>query len=150
MKKAIFILIIIGFMSGTVLVSCQPAAKKEQEAQEDLMEAQKDLNEAKQDAAAEEEWQAYRDEINSKIDANETQIAELKTKMKKSEKSLESVYAQSIKDLEKRNKDLKMRLTDYKNDASSDWQSFKKELDHDVDELDQAVKDITVKIKNQN
>lgn len=32
----------------------------------------------------------------------------------------------------------------YKNDMNSDWQSFKEEFKHDTDEIDQALKDLTV------
>lgn len=32
----------------------------------------------------------------------------------------------------------------YKNDANADWQSFKREFDHDIDEVGQALKDLRV------
>jgi hypothetical protein len=35
----------------------------------------------------------------------------------------------------------------YKNDANSNWQSFKREFKHDTDELGQALKDFTVNNK---
>jgi len=35
-------------------------------------------------------------------------------------------------------------LDSYKNDADSDWQSFKREFNHDMDELGHSLKDFTV------
>jgi septal ring factor EnvC (AmiA/AmiB activator) len=148
MKRIVYFLIVIGFISGSILLrSCQSPAKKEKEAQENVKEAQEDLNEAKRDMATEEEWQQFKDEINSKIEANENRIAELKAERKRNEKTYDSLYSKNIDDLEKRNKELKNRVTDYKND--NDWQSFKRELDYQVNEVDRSVNDMTTKIKHK-
>jgi len=46
--------------------------------------------------------------------------------------------------LRKKNKRLKEKLDSYKNDADSDWHSFKREFNHDMDELGHSLKDFTV------
>ena len=46
--------------------------------------------------------------------------------------------------MEQKNKDLKVKMDAYKNDVSSDWQSFKREFKHDTDEIGKVLKDLTV------
>lgn len=155
MKKIIFILLITVFMAGTVLTSCQKSNKKDEAVEENVQEVEKDGMDAiehdsavqEQKAANADEWQDFKDKTNATIDANETRIAELKVKMKSTGKSIDEAYSKNIEALEQKNKDLKLRIEGYKNDASSDWKSFKEELSHDVDELDQALKDFTVNNK---
>ena len=42
-----------------------------------------------------------------------------------------------------------MKLDNYKVDASENWESFKREFNHDMSELGDALKDITVDNKKQ-
>jgi ethanolamine ammonia-lyase small subunit len=151
MKKAIFILTITTFMAGSVLVGCQSSTKKEeaaqenvQEAQEDLMDAQNEVAVQEQKAATAEEWQDFKNKTNATIDANETRIAQFKVNMKSTGKSADAIYLKKIEALEQKNKDLKVRMNAYKNDTNSDWSSFKREFNHDMDELGTALKDLTV------
>ena len=154
MKKAISILAISIFIAGTVSVGCQSTDKKADVTEENNQEVQKDAMNAEYDAAVQEqkaanagEWQDFKDKTNAAIEANEIRIAELKVKMKHTEKSIDATYSKNIEILEQRNKDLKVRMDNFKNDAKSDWESFKRELDHDVNELDQALKDFRVNNK---
>ena len=153
MKKIVFILATTVLVAGTVLVSCQNTTKKEEAAQENLSDAQEDLMDAQnkvdvatQKAATAEEWQAFKDKTEATINKNETRIAELKVKMKNTEKSVDAMYAKNIAVLDQKNKDLKVRITTYKNDAKSDWESFKREFDYDMYELGQAIKDLTIDV----
>lgn len=154
MKKSIFIIAITAFMTGTIIVSCQSSTKKEIEAQENVQEAQADLTEAQNEVAVQEqkvasaaEWQDFKDKTNATIDANETRIAQFKVNMKSTKKSVDALYLKNIEELEQKNKNLKDRMNTYKNDANSDWNSFKREFNHDMDELGNALKDLTVNNK---
>lgn len=150
MKRAIYILAMSVFMAITVSVGCQSTDKKDEEATEtqelqmDTIDTGYDAAVQKQKAADADEWQKFKDKTNAAIEANEIRIAELKVKMKNTEKSIDAVYSKNIETLEQKNKDLKVRMDNYKNDTKNDWESFKIELDHDVDELDKALKDFTV------
>jgi chromosome segregation ATPase len=97
--------------------------------------------------ANEEEWKAFKTETELQIKANENRIAELRAKMKKSGKTFDEMYEKNINNLEQKNKDLKARLNGYETNQS-DWESFKREFNHDMDELGQALKDLTVDNKN--
>ena len=78
-----------------------------------------------------------------KIKENEVRIAELKVKMKKPGKILDPLYEKKIEMLEQKNIDLKAKMEAYEKNQS-DWESFKREFNHDMDELGSALKDLTV------
>jgi hypothetical protein len=150
MKKIIFSLAITTFIVGTTLVGCKPTTKEEIESQEkvdiakqNLKDAKDSLAVAKKEATA-EEWQTFKNQTDSVISYNEAQIAELKLKMQKTGKSADAKYQKNIDILEQKNKNLKIKVDTYKNDANSDWQSFKREFNHDMEEIGQAFKDLTV------
>jgi predicted RNase H-like nuclease (RuvC/YqgF family) len=150
MKKTIFILAIATFMVGTTLVGCKSTTKEEVASQEKVDEAEQDLEDAKDSlvvakkAATAEEWQTFKDQTDSVISYNEGQIADLKQKMQKTGKSVDAKYQKNIDILEQKNKNLKTKIDTYKNDANSDWQSFKREFNHDMDEIGKSFKDLTV------
>lgn len=141
---------IAAFISGATLTNCESSAKKSEDAQakvldakQDLKDAQSDASVAAQKAADAEEWRTFKMDTQAKIDANEKYVAEMKAKMKVSGKKMDAVYEKSIDALELRNKNLKVRMEAYEK-GQSDWQSFKREFNHDMDELGQAFKDLTV------
>jgi uncharacterized protein YcfL len=144
MKKIIFILAV------TILVGCKSTTKEEIESQEKVDVAEQNLKDAKDSlivakkAATAEEWQTFKDQTDSVISYNEAQIAELKMKMQNTGKSVDAKYQKNIDILEQKNKDLKVKADTYKNDANSDWQSFKREFNHDMDEIGQAFKNVIV------
>ena len=47
--------------------------------------------------------------------------------------------------LEVKNSDMRMRMDNYKEDGKDNWETFKTEFSHDMDELGKAFKDLTVK-----
>jgi len=150
MKKTIFTLAVVPFIAGMLMMSCKSSTKEEKESQEKVQDAKENVQEAKDSlvaakkAATDEEWKAFKKKTDSVINDNEARIAELKLKMKKTGKSIDAKYQENIDILEQKNKDLKIKMDAYKNDANSDWQSFKREFNHDMDELGQAFKDLTV------
>lgn len=150
MKKGIFTIAIAMIIVTTVLMSCKPSNREEvaledkvQEAKENVDIVKDSLVEARKAATA-EEWQSFKNEADSIINVNDARIAELKLKMKKTGKSIDTQYEKNIDALEHKNKDLKAKIKTYKNDADADWQSFKSEFNHDMTEIGQALKNITV------
>lgn len=154
MKKAISILTLATLMIAFIITGCKQKTQNEQNAQENLdsaevavENAQENLDEAKRAATA-EEWQAFKDETNAKIDENNARIAELKSQMKKTGKDIDQAYQRNIDTIEQRNKRLKTKIDAYKNDANSDWQAFKREFNHDMEELGKSLKGLTENDKN--
>ncbi|MFV8441935.1 hypothetical protein [Flavobacterium sp. LB2P44] len=150
MKKTILSLTIMTFIAGSVLLGCQNSSKKEEAAKDNVEEARDNLDDAKEElsdaraAATEEEWKAFKESTKATITQNEIRIAEMKSKMKKTGKSIDEMYAKKIEELEQRNKDIKLKVETYKNETNSDWQSFKEEYNRDMNELGDAIKNLTV------
>jgi len=137
-------------MAGVIFTSCQSTAQKQDAAQAKVQEARQDLNAAKQDAnaigqelATAEEWRIFKSESEVKIKDNEIRIGELKVKMSKPGETFDELYAKKIANLEQQNRDMRARLIAYEN-SQSNWETFKREFNHDMDELGKALKDLTV------
>jgi predicted nucleic acid-binding Zn-ribbon protein len=144
MKKTILTLIIAtAFFTGVIFNGCSPATPKEEAARAKVDDANEELKDARKAATA-EEWKAFKDESELKIRDNEIRIAELKTKIKKSGKELDAVYERKIDALEQQNKAMKVKIDVYEKDVKSDWDSFKREFNHDMDEIGKAMLDLTV------
>lgn len=152
MKKIIFALVVVSVTSGLVFVACQKSPKKVETANQQLLKAQDSLAQVKIDttlaaqkkAAIAQEWQTLKKEAEAKIHKNEIYIADLKVKIEKTGKSIDSLYSKKIVLLEEKNKAIKVRIETYKTDTNSDWDSFQREFNHDMDELGKALKDLTI------
>lgn len=155
MRKPIFNLIIAAtLMAGFTLTGCQTPEQKADAAETNVEDAQKELAEAKEDkmtadknAVDAAEWQKFRMDTEAKIKANEIRIVELREKKKTSGQKLDVVYTQRIDTLEQRNIGMRTWMNDYEN-SNTDWALFKREFNHDMDELGKALKDLTVDNKN--
>lgn len=123
------------------------AAAKVKEAQEDLKDARQDATVASQQLATAEEWRLYKATIEEKIVNNEDRIADLQVQLKKPGRKMDEALAQRIHNLEQANKDLRIRLDNYGR-QQSDWNAFKREFNHDMEELGKALNELTVDNKN--
>ena len=150
MNKTILFLAITTFIVGTTLVGCKSSTKEEIESREKVDVAEQNLEDAKDSlvvakkAATAEEWQTFKDQRDSAISYNEAKIADLKQQMQRTGRSVDAKYQKNIDLLEQKNRELKVKADTYKNDANSDWQSFKREFNHDMEEIGQAFRDVTV------
>ena len=151
MKKTFFILAITTALTGgTIFSGCKSPAEKADDAQQKVQDAkaqldsaQNEANEAEKKAATAEEWKTFKIESEAKISSNEATIAELREKMKTSGKTMDALYEKRIDALEKQNNDLKTKIETY-DQSQSNWESFKREFNHDMDELGKSLKDLTV------
>jgi len=137
-------------LAVALLSSCQSNSEKLEKADKEVAEAKEELAEARADAreirimvANEEEWRNFKADAEVKIANNEKRIEEIREKMKKPGKTFDEMYRKNIDALEERNRDLRKRIGYYENNQS-DWDKFKREFNHDMDELGQALKDLTV------
>lgn len=151
MKTRMFTIAIATLMVGLFFTSCESA---EQRANDDVREAQAELKEAKQDAsfaaqksADAEEWRVFKTDVDESIAKNKNRIAELKVQMEKPGQALDAAYAKRIEVLEEQNEDLRTRMVTYEKDQS-DWESFKREFNRDLNELEKELHNFTV--DNQN
>lgn len=128
---------------GTIITSCNTAAKDVEKSKDAVVKAADDLNKAQQAYLL--DVQNYRKEIMIKIDDNKVTIANFKIRMKDEKDDIKSIYKNQIALLEQRNDDMKVKLDAYQVDKKDDWDKFKIEFNHDMDELGKAFKDLTVK-----
>lgn len=149
MKKKLFNLAMATiFIAGGMLTGCGTSEEKVDAAEENVEEAKEDLREAKQEEAVviqikvtEEEWKVFKQDSDEKIAKNNAKIKELKAKMKTSGKGMDKIYSDRIAAIEKRNVELQARLDNFDNEQT-DWDSFKREFDHDMGELGKAFNEL--------
>ena len=142
MKKVNLMTTLLTMMLITSMSVFGQENKKAENARKDVKEAQQDLREAKNDSAA--DYQKFRKEAEMSIDANEKKIAELRDKKSADNKEMNEDYTKKVKALEQKNTALKHKLETSSTTKSSGWASFKREFNHDMDELGHAIKDIGV------
>lgn len=147
MKHPVFSQIAPLLVAGTMLLSCQPSASKLDSAKENLEEASKDVVEANEafNEALQDSIQQFRDESAKKIRGNEVKIAEFKTKIANEKEETRIKNEKILAELEKKNNDLMTKMDNYKDDRQAKWDSFKVEYNHDMYELSEAFKGLTVK-----
>jgi hypothetical protein len=138
---------IVIFAAGILVTGCESSDQKNEMAQKQVQDAKDKLQEAQKNAivvANAEQWKAFKDETDLVVKSNETRITELKDKMKKSRKSVDSLYAMKIDSLETKNQAMNLRVQNYEKNQSN-WETFKTEFKHDMDELGNALNDFGVK-----
>ncbi len=144
MKKTIFTLAIATFMLGIVLTSCQSSENKVENAQDNLQDAQKKLDNANQalNQAVKDSIQQFKQESQAIIVLNDKKIAEFKAKISKQKKENRDQYEKTLAELERKNAAMKQKLSNYKDEELNAWQSFKREVNYDMKELGDAIKDL--------
>ncbi len=140
MKKTIYGFAFSAMMAGAFLTSCDSKQEKVEDAQENVAEAKEELKDAKQELNA--EYPAYRKDMDARIVANQTEIDRLrKIVAKPGEKPLDNARRDKIDELERKNEGLRARLDGYETNRS-DWESFKREFNRDMDDLGSSFRDM--------
>ncbi len=140
MLAVAMLLMVFAIFSG-----CESSEKKVDVAQDEVTKAKEDLDAANAEYLADVE--AYRKEKADLIAANDSSIVALKLKIANEKKDVKADYEKKITELEQKNKDLKVKMDDYNDEGKEKWESFKREFSHDMDELGNALKDLTVNNK---
>lgn len=129
-------------LAFTGLTATAQEDKKAKEARKDAAEAQKDLKEARTDSAA--DYQSFKKDAEQKISDNKKKIAVLKAKKASDNKETNEKYNKKVAALEVKNTELKDKIDRCNETKTSMWTAFKKEFNHDMEELGKAFKDIGV------
>jgi len=153
MKKITFLFAAATILAGTILTGCKSPEQKVEAAQDKVETAKDELKVEVKDANAEavkkanaEEWKEFKNESQEQIKENDRKIAELKEKVKRPGTLLDPMREKRIANLEEKNRNLQLKLDGYETNQS-DWESFKAEFKHDMDEFGKAFKDLTVNNK---
>lgn len=142
LKSTLSIFAITTLVLGMNLSSCSSAADDVKDAKEDVNEANEDLDKAKEDLKI--DMEVYRAETIEKVLENERLISEKRKLIETDKSALKAAHQKEIIDLEARNKELKDKLENYKGEGKENWEEFKKEFSHDMTEIGDALKDLTV------
>lgn len=86
-----------------------------------------------------DDWSKFKTETEKKIITNEKKIKELK-----SIPNTDSKLLKKITNLEKDNNDLRKKMNVYKEEQKVQWENFKTMMNHDVNEIDIELKDISL------
>jgi exonuclease VII large subunit len=140
MKKSILSMAVIVTMVFTMFIGCQTPSKKIDNAQENVLKANEELNQALKDSI-----QIYRSMTQQKLIANEKRIADYKAKIAIEKKESKDKHEMELAKLVQKNNDLKTKLENYTEEDNVKWEAFKIEFNRDMDELGQALKDLSVK-----
>lgn len=147
MKRIIFTL---GIIATLLAISCKSGEQKVADAENKVANAEQNLDQVKHDAdsvaAKNAELDAFKLESENKIRENELLITALKDKKKSTGKKVDAVFEKNIDSLELRNKNMKKRMDGFER-GKSDWESFKREFSHDMNELGNALNDLGVNNK---
>ena len=130
-------------IAGAIVTSCNTSADRVENAQENVIQANKDLDQANQEYLADIE--NYRVETASRIAANEQAIADFNAGLEHERKAVRAEHKKKIAELEQKNREMKMKMDNYKEEGKENWEKFKTEFSHDMDELGKAFKNLTVK-----
>ncbi len=147
MIKTNSLLAIIIFIAASTFSACDSPAQKVATASDNVTQAKVNLKQAQEDYKL--EIANFKKESNEKITANEKAIANFKTQMVSAKNDVKASYKKLIESLEQKNSDMKKRMNnyEYQEDNNDKWQSFKREFNHDMEELGKAFKDLTVNNK---
>ncbi|HWZ23292.1 MAG TPA: hypothetical protein VNW06_11595 [Cytophagaceae bacterium] len=143
MKKSILTLATTVFITSIMLTNCTSPSQKVENAQEDVVEANKNLEKANEEYLA--DIDNYKRQTDERVAANDKIIADLKARIEIDKKGVKEEYRKKVADLEQKNREMKIKMDDYKADGKEKWEQFKNEFNHDMDELVKAFKDLTVK-----
>lgn len=146
MKKLTFTLILSSLIISNIFTSCTNAAKNAEDSKEAVVKAADDLNKAKQAYLIDVE--NYRKEIAAKIEDNKIVINNFKVRMKGEKEDVKAVYEKQIALLEQRNDAMNQKLANYQVNEKEDWEKFKIEFNHDMEDLGKAFKNLTIKNVN--
>lgn len=152
MKKTTILI----FAMTACMFSCNQSSNKDvKEAKENLTEAKNELKEAEANEAAKvkeaAEWKNFKNEADSSIASLEKGLNNMKVKIekagKKEKQKLNTEYAKAKNDMDVLKEKLRQRsvefdnsLTSFNQDVSEKNQSFKREFNHDMDELGKSLK----------
>ena len=142
MTKSILKITTVLFATSLVLTACNTPAEKVEHAQENVTEANNDLNKANEAYLADVE--TYRIETTNKINSNNQSIIDFNARIDGQKNEAKADYRKKVAELETKNSDMKKRMEDYKADSKENWESFKTEFNHDMDELGNAFRDLTI------
>lgn len=150
MKKTLIILAVIALMAGLFFFGCQSSAEKAKDAEEiaqkaedEAIEANYELDEARHDSYL--DYLEFKKESEEIIASHKKSIAKLRVRIKSEKKENRAIHEKKLNEIEQKSSEMKKKMDEYKEDGIDKWTKFKKEFNHDMVELGNALEDFTTK-----
>ena len=89
--------------------------------------------------------QNFKTESQEKSDINEKLITEFRERRPIFQDELVAKYLSKVDELERKNSEMKRKLDEYKMEGQGKWISFKHDFNHDMNGLEKALKDLTIR-----
>lgn len=146
-KKSVFTYGLTALIMATLLFAgCTSSTENEKSDETKKIDnaidnAKKDLEAAKEEY--EKQYKAFKIESESKITENERIITELKSKPKNKDKAIQAEIDKTLTELADKNHSLKDEIENYRDNDYDKWEAFKDEFNRDMDNLGEALKDLT-------
>ena len=86
--------------------------------------------------------QSKRRAMKNIIESNEKRIDAFKEKMEEAGLKVKAKFSEEAAMLEQKNRNLKKKLEEYKNEGQSKWKEFKTNFKHDADGIGKTMKDL--------
>lgn len=145
MKNPIIRMALILCTSAIVFAGCSTSAEKVENAQEAVTDANKDLDKANAEYMA--DIKNYRELTALQIERNNLEIAKFKLRVEGEKKETRAEYYRDIAALEEKNNAYKKKLDMYQSDNKTNWEIFKSEFSHDMNELGTAINGLGTRSK---
>lgn len=137
MKRSIMMVTMPVVIAGILcFAGCSSSSEKANNANKEVTEEAEDF---------EKDLKAYKEKMSKQIEANEKSIEAFNTRIADQKSVTKAMYEKKIAELERKNAEMKEKMAGFEADTKSDWESFKEEFSHDMEELGTAFKDFTVK-----
>lgn len=138
----------IGIFSMTMIftvASCSSSAENVDDAKDQVNEANEELEKANE--AYEADMEDYKRISEEKIATNQKSIEDFNKKISAEKKEAKADYEKRIAELEAQNNSMKKRMEDYQAEGKEQWEIFKTDFNRDMDELGEALKNLTTNPK---
>lgn len=139
MKNKLILLLAASFF---ILACNESSTMKENDRVYPVVETQQ--NEDLENQDYKKDMEEFKKIAEDKIAANEKSISEFNARIATQKSEAKAEYEAKIAELNEQNVDLKKRISDFKTDSKSSWESFKTEFSNDMDKLGTALKSFTI------
>jgi hypothetical protein len=131
-KNHIFIFAVIGYMAGAFLTGCgETPEQKVDNALENAGYAPQEPGDAQTEYVA--KWRRFKHRSEQTIKANEYRIVAFREKMEEAGPKFKAQYGYEVAVLEQRNRILKKKLGEYKDEGQTKQEEFRTNFNDDMD-----------------
>ena len=142
--KSVLPFVVCMLLAGKLLGQENHKAEK---AREEIQDGNTKLIEAKQDSIS--DYDHYKKDALKKIAENQAKIVDLKIKKAIKTEEIQAEFDKKVLALELKNSELQNRLNGCTYDDPTLWATFKNRFTKELDDIENAIKNMTVVLDNQ-